>query len=98
MAGRTLLGNGTLLLQIALVGDDDDGEVVLVLDAQDLLLEGHDFFEGLARGYGVDEQEALAGAHVLFPHRRVFLLAGGIEDVEQGDLIVDDALLAVGIC
>ena len=94
----TLLGDHALLLQIALVADDDDGEIVLVLDAQDLLLEGHDFFEGLARRYGVDEQEALAGPHVLFPHCRVLLLACCIQDVQQGDLIVDDTLLAVGIC
>lgn len=65
----TLLGDYALLLQIALVADDNDGEIILVLDTQDLLLEGHDFFEGLARRYGVDEQEALAGPHVLFPHR-----------------------------
>lgn len=74
VVSRTLLGNHTLLFQITLVGDDDDGEVVLVLDAQDLLLEGHDFFEGLARRYGVDKQETLAGSHVLFAHCRVFLL------------------------
>lgn len=65
----TLLGDHTLLLQITLVGNDDDGEVILVLDAQDLLLEGHDFFEGLTRCDGVDKQEALAGTHVLFSHR-----------------------------
>lgn len=98
VCGHTLLRDCALFLQIALVGDDNDGKVVLVLDAQDLLLEGHDFFEGLARRYGVDEQEALAGAHVLFPHCRVFLLARRVEDVQQSDLIVDHALLAVGVC
>lgn len=92
-----MLGDHTLLVQIALVTDDDDGEIVLVLDAKDLLLEGHDFFKGLARCYGVDEQEALAGPHVLFPHCRVLLLACCIQDVQKGNLIVDDTLLAVGI-
>lgn len=95
---RTLLGDRTLLLQITLVGNDDDGEVILVLDAQDLLLEGHDFFEGLARRNGVDEQESLAGSHVLFSHSRVFLLAGRIQDIQQSDFIIDHTLLAVGIC
>ena len=94
----TLLGDYALLFQIALVADDNYGEIILVLDAQDLLLEGHDFFEGLARRYGVDEQEALAGPHVLFPHRRVFLLACCVQDIQKSDLIVDDTLLAVGIC
>lgn len=93
-----MLGDHTLLLQITLVGDDNDGEVILVLDAQDLLLEGHDFFEGLARCNGVDEQESLAGSHVLFSHSRVFLLACCIEDIQQSDFIIDHTLLAVGIC
>lgn len=44
---RTLFGDYTILFQITFVGDHDDREVVLVLDAQNLLLEGHDFFEGL---------------------------------------------------
>lgn len=73
-----MLGNLSVALQITLVADKDDGEVVLVLDAQDLLLEGHDFLEALAAGDAVDEEEALAGAHVLFSHGRVLLLAGGI--------------------
>lgn len=93
-----MLGDHTLLLQITLVGNDNDGEVILVLDAQDLLLEGHDFFEGLARCNGVDEQETLAGSHVLFSHSRVFLLACCIQDIQQSDFIIDHTLLAVGIC
>lgn len=94
---RTLLGDYALLLQITLVGNHNDGEVVLVLDAEDLLLEGHDLFEGLTRCYRVDEQEALAGAHVLFPHCRVLLLTCCVQDIQQSDLIVDHTLLAVGI-
>lgn len=62
------------------------------------MLEGLDFFEGLAVVDGVDEQKAFTGAHVLLPHGRVLLLAGSIEDVQQGDFVVDDALLAVGVC
>jgi hypothetical protein len=93
----TLLGDDTLLLQITLVSDNNDGEVVLVLDAQNLLLEGHDFFKGLTRCDGVDEQEALAGAHVLFPHCRILLLACRVENIQESDLIVDNTLLAVGV-
>lgn len=85
----------SLAVEVALVADDNHGEVVLVLDAQNLLLEGHDLLEALAVRYRVDEQEALAGPHVLLAHRRVLLLAGCVEHVEQRHLVVDDALLAV---
>lgn len=66
---RTLLGNLPLALQIALVSYHRDWEVVLVLDPQDLLLECHDLLKRLPRRDGVDEQETLACAHVLLPHR-----------------------------
>jgi hypothetical protein len=97
MAVLTLTGDLALALQIALVSDDDHGEVVLILHAQDLLLEGGDFLEALSGCDGVDQQEALARAHVLLSHRRVFLLAGCVENIEKGDLIVNDTLLAVGV-
>ena len=86
-----------LALQIALVADDNHGEIVLVLHPQDLLLESRDFLEALPGRDGVDEQEAFTGAHVLLAHGRVLFLTGGIEDVEQGNLIVNDALLAVRV-
>jgi len=85
------------VLEVALVGDDDDGERVLVLDAEDLLVESADFFEGVARGDGVDEEEALSGAHVLLAHRAIFFLSGGVEHVEQSDLVIDDALFPVRV-
>ena len=44
---RTLLRHLSVALQIALVTHDDDGEVVLVLYPENLLLEGHDFLEAL---------------------------------------------------
>lgn len=91
-------GDLSVVVEIALVADDDDGEVIPVLDAQDLLLEGQDLLKALPGGDRVDEQKALAGPHVLFPHGRVLFLTGGIEDVEQGDFVVDDALFSVGIC
>lgn len=79
--GRTFCAHLSLRLQIALVADDNDGEVVFVLDAQDLLLECDNLLEALPRCYAVDEQEALACSHVLLAHGRVFLLASGIEHV-----------------
>jgi hypothetical protein len=41
----TLFRHHSLSLEIALVADDDDGEVVLVLHPENLLLECHDFLE-----------------------------------------------------
>ena len=92
---RTLCRDLSFAIQIALVANHNHGEVVLVLDAQYLLLECLDFFKRLLRGDGVDEQETLAGAHVLFSHGGVFFLASGIQDIEQGDFVIDNALLAV---
>lgn len=98
MRRHTLPGNFSFALQIALVSHNDHGEVVLVLDPQDLLLEGCDLFETLAGRDGVDEQEALACPHVLLSHGRVLFLAGGVEDIEQRDLVVNDTLLSVRVC
>lgn len=95
---RTLSCDFSLTLQIALVTDDDHGEVVLVLYSQNLLLECGDFLKALARRDGVDQQETLSRSHVLLPHGRVLLLAGSVENVEQSDLLIDDALLAVRVC
>ena len=67
-APRTVHANLALILQVALVRNDDDGEPILVLHAEDLLVEGADLLEGAPGRDGVDEQEALARTHVLFPH------------------------------
>jgi hypothetical protein len=83
-----------LVLEVALVGDDDDGEDVSVLDTQDLLMEGgaarHQceisgswradahFLERVAARDAVDQQEALAGAHVLLAHRAVFAVSAAL--------------------
>jgi hypothetical protein len=61
------------VLEIALVGDDNDGERVLVLDSEDLLVERRNFFKRVARGDRIDEQEALSGAHVLLTHCAVYV-------------------------
>lgn len=94
----TVIWHFPLVLQVALVPDNHHGEAVLVLDSQDLLLEGRDLLEALAGCDGVDKQKALAGAHVLLAHRRVLFLAGRVEHVEEGDLVVNDALLPVRVC
>lgn len=95
---HTLPGNLSLALQIALVAYNDHGEVVLVLDPQDLLLEGCDLFKALAGRDGVNEQEPFACPHVLLSHGGVLFLAGGVEHIEQRDLVVNDTLLSVGVC
>lgn len=57
----TLVGlDLALVLEVALVGDNDDGEVVSVLDAENLLVERRNLLERAARSDRVDEQEALA--------------------------------------
>lgn len=61
------------------------------------MLERGDFLEALTGRDGVDEQESFAGTHVLLPHGGVLFLSGGIEDIEQGDLFVNDTLLAVRV-
>jgi hypothetical protein len=52
---HTLCGNLPLAVEIALVAYHNHGEIVLVLYAQNLLLERHDFLKALAVGYRVDE-------------------------------------------
>ena len=61
----------TLVLEIALVSDEDHREVILVLDSKDLLMELVDFLERFPSGYRVHEDEAFSSAHVLFAHGSV---------------------------
>lgn len=94
---RTLPRDFSLALQIALVADNNHGEVVLVLDAENLLLESGDLLETLARSDVVNKQETLSRPHVLFAHGAVLLLTGGVENIEKSDLVVNVALLAVRV-
>jgi hypothetical protein len=50
MTRRTIHADLTLKLEITLVGYDDNGEGVLILDAQNLLVERADFLKGIPRG------------------------------------------------
>ena len=95
---RTSFRDLSFALEIALVSYDNHGEIVLILHSQNLLLKRGDFLEALARRDRVDQKKPLSRAHVLLPHSRVFLLAGSIEHIEQGDLIVNHALLSVRVC
>jgi len=99
LAQLAALGGGDLALglEIALVAEDDDGDGVGVLHAEDLVAEARHFVKAGAGGDTVHAQEALARPHVLISHRRVLFLPRGIEDVEQAGLFVDNHLLAVRI-
>ena len=65
---QTFCADLSLVLQIALVAHDDDGEVVLVLNPQYLLLECDDLLEALSRRYAVDQEKAFTSPHVLLSH------------------------------
>jgi hypothetical protein len=71
---RTIHAHLALVLEIAFVGNDDDGERVLVLYSEDLLVERRDFFKRVAGGDRIDEEEAFSCTHVLLTHRTVLLL------------------------
>jgi len=86
-----------LILQVALVRYNDHREGVLVLYAQNLLVISADLLERVPRSDRVHKEEAFACAHVLFPHGPIFLLAGCVEDIQKGHLIVDNALLPVRV-
>lgn len=76
-------------------------------------MESANFLERVAGGDRVNEEEAFTSAHVLLAHGSVkserqglsaveyhspvFLLTSGVEDVEQCDLFINDALLAVRV-
>jgi len=87
----------TLVFQIALVRHDDNGERVLVLHTEDLLVECADFFERIAGGDRVYEKETLSRAHVLLTHSAVLLLSSRVQNIKQRDLLINDALLPVGV-
>jgi len=77
----TLLGNLSLILQITLITHHNDGEIVLILDPQNLLLERDNFLETLSAGNTIHQQESLTRYHVLLAHCSVFFLAGGIKNI-----------------
>lgn len=85
------------LLHVALVADEDHRDVLLLLDAEDLRAEFVAVVERGRRVDGVDEDEAVSGAHVGVSQRRELFLSGGIQDVEHDGLAVDVDLLSVEV-
>jgi len=77
---RLLQGHLLLVLQVALVAHHQHGELVAILDAQDLALELGDLIEAGMIVEREDEQESFAGAHVLLPHGTELLLASRVQN------------------
>jgi len=55
MDRRTIHANLPFKLKVTLIGDDNDGERVLILHAENLLVKRADFLKRVPRGDGVDE-------------------------------------------
>jgi len=66
-SGNTICVNLSPMFQVTLVRDDYNGKEVLVLDAEDLLVECADLLNRVVRGDRVDEEEAFTSAQVLLP-------------------------------
>ena len=60
---------------VALVPDNNDGNIVAVLDAVDLLLEALDSVKRIVLRDGVDDEEAVAFTYPLVSKGSVFLCA-----------------------
>ena len=59
-------GNHTIAFKIGFIADDNNGDVLVVFDADDLLAQLLELVQGRAGGDGEDEEETLAGFHVQF--------------------------------
>lgn len=86
-----------LCLQICLVPNQHNGEVIAVLDPEDLSEELAYFNETLPVVNGKHQQEAIASTHVLLPHGAKFLLPCSVQDVQPCRDAVHRADLCVGI-
>jgi len=94
----TLLGgDNTHVVEIALVADKNHGDVVSVLDAEDLLAHVDQVVEGAEGDNRVHQHETLAVLHVQITHGRELLSTGSIEDLQHALLSVDLHLLAVAV-
>lgn len=67
-------GDDTLVSQIALVSDQDHGDLIGILDTQDLVAQLREVVEGRLGDDTVDESEALAVLHVQVTHGGKLLL------------------------
>ena len=68
LRGLTVHADLTLVLEVALISDEDHREIVLVLYPKNLLMKLVYLLERFPRGYRVHEDEAFSGPHVLFAH------------------------------
>ena len=84
-------------VHVGLVADDQHWELVPVLHSQHLLVELVHLLEGLPLREGEDQEESLPRPHVLLAHGTELLLPGSVEDIQPGDVVVDHALLGVGV-
>lgn len=94
----TLSRNHTFVFEITFVAHQYNREVIaflFALDSQDLPVQSMDLVERLLGVYREYEHKSLSIDHVLFPHCSILLLACGVEDVEEGKLVIDDALLSI---
>jgi hypothetical protein len=67
--GLTLLGSDySLIGKIALVSDQDHGDLVNVLDPQNLFSEGRDVVESRLSNNRISQKEALPVLHVQISH------------------------------
>ena len=67
-AKRLTPAHRAVAFEVGLVPDDDDGHVLVVFYADDLLAQFLELVEGGLGGDGEDEQESLPGLHVKFAH------------------------------
>ena len=90
-------GHETFILQIRFVSHENHGELILILDAQDLRVKPRDLVETCTVGDGEDKQETFARSHVLFPHGTELFLACRVKNIEVCNFVVDDALFTVRV-
>ena len=69
---RTIEPHLPFIFKITLIGNNNNGEDVSILDSQDLLIEGADFLKRVPRGDRIYKKEAFSGPHVLFSHGTKF--------------------------
>jgi len=95
--GTLFMRHLTLLLQVALVADQHNGDFVGVLGAENLVIQRADLLESGPRGDVVNKKKAFAITHPLVLHRAELLLPSGVQNVQQSSLIVNHDLLAVAV-
>ena len=92
-----LCGDDTGVVEVALVAHKDDGHVLRVLHAEDLLAHVAEVVEAAQGHDGVHQDEALPVLHVEVSHGGELLCARSVEDLEHALLAVDLALLPVRV-